>query len=67
MKPTYTAVAASIAIAFAAASTIAFGQSSLAPAGNDWPQIAGNLGAQGYTGADANQQVEHQEPRAWRG
>ena len=50
MKPTYTAAAASIAIALAAASTIAFGQSALTPAGNDWPQIAANLGAQGYSG-----------------
>ena len=50
MNPTQTAVASSIAIACAAAATIAFGQSSLAPASNDWPQVTGNLGAQGYTG-----------------
>src|SRR5262245_31023211 len=45
-----TAVASSIAIAFAAAPTLAFGQSGLLPAGNDWPHTTGNLGAQGYTG-----------------
>ena len=50
MKPTYTAAAASIAIALAAASTIAFGQLALTPAGNDWPRVAANLDAQGYSG-----------------
>src|SRR6188472_2173440 len=50
MNPTQTAVASSIAIACAAAATIAFGQSSLTPAGNDWPQVSGNLAAQGYSG-----------------
>jgi len=50
MNLTHTAVASSIAIALAAAPTIAFGQSALVPAGNDWPQVTGNLGAQGYTG-----------------
>jgi outer membrane protein assembly factor BamB/plastocyanin len=50
MNLTHTAVASSIAIALAAAPTIALGQSALSPAGNDWPQVTGNLGAQGYTG-----------------
>jgi glucose dehydrogenase len=49
MKPIHNAVASSIAIACAAAATIAFGQTAVTPAGNDWPQIAGNLGAQGYS------------------
>src|SRR5437763_15766844 len=49
MKLTHTAAAAFIAIAAAAAPTMTFAQTCCAPAGNDWPEVNGNLGAWQYS------------------
>ncbi|CAN5206864.1 hypothetical protein BH11PSE9_BH11PSE9_00340 [soil metagenome] len=38
-----------IAVAASAAVTATLAQSALTPAANNWPQVAGNLGAQGYS------------------
>ena len=49
MKLTHTAAAAFIAIAAAAAPTMTFAQTCCAPAGNDWPEVNGNIGAWQYS------------------
>ena len=49
MKRHLPFASALIAVASVAASTAAFAQSGLEPAGKDWPHTSGNLAYQGYT------------------
>src|SRR3954447_25560891 len=50
MKPRLVCVASAlIAVAATAATSTTFAQSSLTPAGNDWPISTGNLANWGYT------------------
>jgi outer membrane protein assembly factor BamB/plastocyanin len=49
MKLSHTAAAAFIAIAAAVAPTMTFAQTCCAPAGNDWPEVNGNIGAWQYS------------------
>jgi outer membrane protein assembly factor BamB/plastocyanin len=49
MKLTHTAAAAFIAMAAMAAPTMTFAQTCCAPAGNDWPEVNGNIGAWQYS------------------